>query len=164
MEERNGCGAGCLVILIFLTMPLVLLVGVLMTVITVDSAQLEFRAARMEGTMGHFTAGELDCSGRGPCTWNGVYVSADGSVTKPDAWIYGYGPGELAEGERVAALDAGHDVKVFRPGHYDLVGLLLWAGFSLATLLLPVYLLRRILWKSRPKWTPARPAGKVPRL
>ncbi|WP_327589195.1 hypothetical protein OHA25_20885 [Nonomuraea sp. NBC_00507] len=162
--ERNGCGAGCLIVLAALTTPLVLLAGVLLAVVTVDAAQLEFRAARQQGTMGHFTARELDCSGRGPCNWNGVYVSDDGSLTKPDAWIFGYGPDELAAGDRVAALDAGHDVKVFRPGHYDLPGVLLLAGFSLATLLLPVYLFRRALWKRPPKWTPERPMWKGHRL
>ncbi|WP_188191588.1 hypothetical protein [Nonomuraea sp. SYSU D8015] len=148
-----------------MTMPLVLLAGVLMTVVTIDGAALEYRAARERGTMGSFTARKLDCSGRGPCYWQGVYVSAHG--TKPNAWIFGYASWELSEGDQVSALDAGHDVKVFRPGYYDLVGVLMMAGLSLAILLLPAYLLWRTLRKRPPKpprWRPARPTWRHHRL
>jgi hypothetical protein len=143
--ERNGCGPGCLVVLIALTMPLLLLLGVLSAAFTVDSAQPEYRAARGEGTLGTFTATRLNCSGRGPCRWEGVYESS--RRTQPDAWIYGYDSSELSEGDRVPALDAGHRVKVYRPGYYDLLGILLLAAFSLALLLAPAYLLWRVLRK-----------------
>ncbi|WP_431924735.1 hypothetical protein [Nonomuraea jabiensis] len=146
--ERNGCGAGCLVVLVVVTMPLVLIAGVLLAAATVSAAELEYRAAHREGTMGTFTATDLDCSGRGPCRWEGVFESS--TRTRQGAWIYGYEPLELSEGDRVPALDAGHDVKVFRPGHYDWSGVLLLSGLSLATLLLPAYLLRRALRKPSP--------------
>ncbi|MEV0230393.1 hypothetical protein [Nonomuraea sp. NPDC050786] len=152
--ERNGCGAGCLVVLIAVTMPLMLLAGVLLAAYTVSAARLEYRAAREEGTLGAFTATRLDCSGRGPCHWQGVFESVE--RTRQDAWIYGYTPAELAEGDRVPALDAGHEVKVFRPGHYDWPGVLMLAGLSLAALLLPFHLLRRTLRKRGKR---VRPSG-----
>jgi hypothetical protein len=141
--ERDGCGPGCLVVLIVLIMPLVLLGGVLSAAYTVDSAQVEYRAAHGEGTLGTFTATRLDCPARGGCRWEGVYESS--GRTQPEAWIYGYGDFELSEGDRVPALDAGHEVKVFRPGSYDLPGILLFAALSLALLLAPAYLLWRAL-------------------
>ncbi|MFI7128448.1 hypothetical protein ACIBQ1_22285 [Nonomuraea sp. NPDC050153] len=159
--ERNGCGAGCLVVLIVVTMPLVLVAGVLLAAASVSAARLEYRAAHGEGTMGTFTATGLDCSGRGPCRWEGVFESS--ARTRQDAWIYGYEPLDLSEGDRVPALDAGHDVKVFRPGHYDWPGVLLLSGLSLAALLLPAYLLRRALWK-RPPRPPGRLPGQAERL
>ncbi|MGW6495965.1 hypothetical protein [Nonomuraea angiospora] len=143
--ERNGCGTGCLVVLTVVTMPLVLIVGVLLSAATVSAAELEYRAAHGEGTLGTFTATALDCSGRGPCRWEGVFESS--ARTRQDAWIYGYGPLDLSEGDRVPALDAGHDVKVFRPGAYDWPGVLLLSALSLATLLLPAYVLLRVLRK-----------------
>ena len=147
--QRNGCGAGCLVVLVVLVMPLVLLAGVLLAAYTAGAAAEESRAARGEGITGVFTAVDLKCRGRGPCRWHGIFLPQGERTARQDVWIYGYGSGELSVGDQVPALDAGHGVKVHRPGYYDWPGVSLLAAFALVTLLAPAYLLWRVLWKRR---------------
>lgn len=156
MEERNGCGAGCLVILVVVLLPPALLLATFLGVTTLDGTLLEIRAARREGTMGVFTAGEVRCQGRGPCRWWGSYLPGDGSSGRREVWIQGYETPEreLSPGDRVPALDAGSASKVHRPGYFDPVGPLLVGALALFVLLGPGYLIRRLLWRRRPSVPP----------
>lgn len=154
MEERNGCGAGCLVILIVVLLPPALLLATFFGLTTLDGTLLEIRAARGEGTMGVFTAEEVKCQGRGPCHWSGSYLPDDGLSDSREVWIYGYEAYELSPGDRVPALDAGHEFKVHRPGYFDPVGLLFLGAFALFFLLGPGYLIRRALWRRRSSASP----------
>jgi hypothetical protein len=147
--QRNGYGAGCLVVLVVGVMPLVLLVGVLLAAHTADTLAKELRAARAEGVKGVFTAEELRCEGRGPCRWHGSFLPEHGRSARQNVWIYGYGSSGLSEGDRVPALDAGYGVKVYRPGSYDWEAVALLMAATLVTLLGPAYALWRVLWKRR---------------
>ncbi|MGS2646245.1 hypothetical protein [Streptosporangium sp. LJ11] len=155
-EERNGCGAGCLVILIVALLPPALLLATLLGVTTFDGALLEIRAAKREGTMGVFTAEEVRCQGRGPCRWWGSYLPDDGLSGRQEVWIHGYETHEreLSVGDGVPALDAGHEFKVHRPGYFDPLGPLLLGTSALLLLLGPGYLVRRALWRRRPSASP----------
>ncbi|MFC7387998.1 hypothetical protein [Sphaerisporangium rhizosphaerae] len=149
MEERNGCGAGCLVIAIGLLVPLATMFAVIFGLVASDGIKWEARAALRQGTMGSFVAEELKCRGRGPCRWWGSYKSDDGQTARARVWINGYYAPELTEGSRVPALDTGHGVVVHRPGYFDPIGPLLFLGISLTFLFGPGYLMWRALWKRR---------------
>ncbi|MFC4592440.1 hypothetical protein [Sphaerisporangium corydalis] len=149
MEERNGCGTGCLVMVVGMLVPLAAMVAMILGLATFAGVRTETRAALRQGTMGSFVAGELKCQGRGPCRWWGSYRSDDGRTIRASVWINGYFMSDLTEGSRVPALDTGHGVVVHRPGYFDAIGPLMFLGFTLIVLFWPGYLLWRLLWKRR---------------
>ncbi|MCK2219181.1 hypothetical protein MF672_036120 [Actinomadura sp. ATCC 31491] len=115
-----------------------IVIGIMLGVVAVPGLQLELRAARGEGRSGVFVAEQLTCGVRGGCQWRGSYRSDDGKIERRNAWIYGYGEFELSEGDRVPALDVGHDVKLYKPGSLPLPDII---AVSLVLLLAAVLVL-----------------------
>jgi hypothetical protein len=137
--------------------PVSIVIGVMLGVVAVTGLELELRAARGEGQFGVFAAEQLKCEVRDGCTWWGSYRSDDGKVERHDVWIYDYGEFELSEGDRVRALDAGHDIKLYKPGSRpipDIIAVSLLALLAVTLVLWPGYLLFRLVRAEKPR-TPA---------
>ena len=94
----------------------------------------DLRAEFGHGTPGTFTAKYLEC--QEDCRWYGQFISDDGRRREYDVYLEDAGRGDLTEGARRPAIDAGSMDSVYPPGGPRGWG---WRIFTLvAWVLLPV--------------------------
>ncbi|MEV5606246.1 hypothetical protein AB0L33_32885 [Streptomyces sp. NPDC052299] len=98
-------------------------------------------AATVDGVPGTFTARRLSCvshPGHETCEWIGTFRSADGTVARTAARLYGSDRDSLTAGKRTSALDIGNPQLVYSSGgsyQWVFVVAMLIAGYALLWLL-----------------------------